>query len=113
VHHEAHHANQPAADRIRELRQSRQELESRLSRPCRSFAFPNGDFVPESPEELADAGYSAAFTTEEGTVDGSASRFLLPRLSAPHALETFVRAVWWRERTESPAPRAAAGAVGA
>jgi len=113
VHHEPHHANQPAADRERELCESRRELESRLSRSCRAFAFPNGDFVPESPKELADAGYSAAFTTEPGTVDASASRFLLPRLSAPHALETFVRAVWWQERPGSPTPRAAAGAVGA
>ncbi len=113
VHHEAHHANQPAADRIRELCQSRHELESRLSRPCRSFAFPNGDFVPESPEELAGAGYSAAFTTQEGTVDGTASRYLLPRLSVPHSLVNFVRSLWWREKPASPAPREAAGQVGA
>jgi peptidoglycan/xylan/chitin deacetylase (PgdA/CDA1 family) len=113
VHHEAHHANQPAAERIRELCESRRELESLLSRPCRSFAFPNGDFVPESPKELADAGYSAAFTTEAGTVDANASRYLLPRLSAPHSLRAFVRALWWQEKPASPAPRAAAGQVGA
>jgi len=113
VHHEAHHANQPAADRIRELCQSRHELESRLSRPCRAFAFPNGDFVPESPEELAGAGYSAAFTTREGTVDGTASRYLLPRLAVPQSLDNFVRSLWWREKPASPTPRTAAGAVGA
>jgi peptidoglycan/xylan/chitin deacetylase (PgdA/CDA1 family) len=113
VHHEQHHANQPAADRIRELLESRRELEARLSRPCRAFAFPNGDYVPESPAELADTGYSAAFTTEPGTVERSAERFLLPRLAAPHALETFVRAVWWQEKPVTPTPHGAAGAVGA
>jgi peptidoglycan/xylan/chitin deacetylase (PgdA/CDA1 family) len=113
VHHEAHHPKQPAADRMRELHESRRELEAQLSRPCRAFAFPNGDYVPESPAELANAGYSVGFTTEPGTVEGSSQRFLLPRLAAPHALETFVRAVWWQERPASPTARAAAGAVGA
>jgi peptidoglycan/xylan/chitin deacetylase (PgdA/CDA1 family) len=113
VHHEAHHAKQPAADRLRELRESRRELETRLSRPCRAFAFPNGDYVPESPAELADAGYSAGFTTEPGTAEGSGERFLLPRLAAPHALQTLVRAVWWQDRPASPTSRAAAGAIGA
>jgi|RhiMetdeSRZDD1v2_1073273.scaffolds.fasta_scaffold02115_9 peptidoglycan/xylan/chitin deacetylase (PgdA/CDA1 family) len=113
VHHEAHHANQPAADRLRELCQSRHELDSRLSRPCRSFAYPNGDFVPESPQELAGAGYSVAFTTQEGTVDGTASRYLLPRLSVRRSLDKFVRSLWWCEKPPSPAPRTAPGAVGA
>ncbi len=45
VHHDLHHSWQPREERMRELSESRRTLESRLGRPCRSFAFPNGDYL--------------------------------------------------------------------
>ncbi len=111
VDHDLHHAAQPRAERLRELCESRRELETRLSRPCRAFAFPNGDFVPESPEEVASAGYAAAFTTESRSADATTSRFLLPRFSAPKSLHRFVRVHWWEERAALKAS-AVAGARG-
>lgn len=98
VDHDIHHSGQPCAERLRELTESRRELEARLSRPCRAFAFPNGDFVAESPDEVASAGYAAAFTTEARAADGTTSRYLLPRFSAPKSLHRFVRVHWWEER---------------
>jgi peptidoglycan/xylan/chitin deacetylase (PgdA/CDA1 family) len=96
-HHEIHHARQPADVRAAELGQSREELTSLLGSPCRWFAFPNGDFLPESAREVERAGYELGFTTASATLDGKTreDRFLLPRLAAPSSLHSFVRAVWW------------------
>ncbi len=106
VNHDAHHAEQPRAERLRALCESRREVEKRLSRPCRAFAYPNGNFVPESPEEAASAGYAAAFTTETTPIDRSTSRYLLPRLAAPQSLRRLVRVHWWQDPAP-PAPRPA------
>ena len=94
-HHEMHHSNQPAGERRRELQESRAELEKRLGVPGRSFAYPNGDFVRQSPEEAEEAGYLAGFTTEPESVTETTSRFLIPRLSAPGSLRRLVRSHWW------------------
>lgn len=109
VNHDAHHAEQPGPERLRELCESRREIETRLGRRCRAFAYPNGNYVAESPEEAARAGYAAAFTTEVTPIDRSTNRYLLPRLSAPQSLRRFVRVHWWQD----PAPPAARPAVAA
>jgi peptidoglycan/xylan/chitin deacetylase (PgdA/CDA1 family) len=107
TNHDVHHSSQPREERLRELIESRRELEARLARPCRAFAYPNGDFVPESPEEAASAGYEAAFTTRVAPIDASTSRYLLPRLAAPNSLRRFVYVQWWQD----PAPQAPRAAV--
>jgi peptidoglycan/xylan/chitin deacetylase (PgdA/CDA1 family) len=91
VHHEMHTAGQPADVRARELSDSKRALEALLGKPCRAFAFPNGDILPESPDEAARAGYLAAFTTEEASADAGAPLHALPRIAAPGTLERFVR----------------------
>lgn len=106
VHHEMHHAAQPAEVRARELAESRRAIEALSGRACRSFAFPNGDILPESPAEAARAGYAAAFTTEEAAAAPGAPLHALPRISAPGTLERFVGVFAF----EDPAPAAAAGA---
>jgi peptidoglycan/xylan/chitin deacetylase (PgdA/CDA1 family) len=102
-HHEIQHADQPAAVREEELGFSRSEIETRLGRPCRTFAYPNGNFVQTSPAEVGRAGYQLAFTTETGTLGAPADeiRFLLPRISASAWLGGFVRGFWWQERGEA------------
>jgi peptidoglycan/xylan/chitin deacetylase (PgdA/CDA1 family) len=112
LHHEIHHADQPAELRVRELVASRSELERRLGRPCRAFAYPNGNFVEASPREVETAGYDVAFTTVHGALESrsSAERFLLPRLSASGSLHGFVRNFWWdgdqpARRSQAPQPR--------
>lgn len=111
-HHEIQHAEQPEEIRQEELTLSRAEIESRLDRPCRAFAYPNGDFVASSPREAERAGYELAFTTQTGTLEEgtSAQRYLLPRLNAPASLHAFVRTFWWEgtgaeSRAKSPSPR--------
>ena len=90
VNHDLHHPGQPREERLRELCDSRRTLESQLNRPCRAFAFPNGDYVADSPKEAASAGYAVAFTTDGRTVGPGDSRYLLPRLAAPLSLKRFV-----------------------
>jgi len=107
VHHEMHNAAQPADVRARELAESRAALEALLGRPCRAFAFPNGDILQESPAEAARAGYRAAFTTEESSAVPGASLHALPRISAPGSLERFVRVFSWEDASSPRTPVAA------
>lgn len=81
VYHEIHHAHQPAAVRRRELVDSKAELEQRLDRPCRYFAFPNGDFNKDSVAEVQAAGYDLGFTLEARTLIARDNPYLLPRLT--------------------------------
>ena len=97
-----HHSWQPREERLRELLDSRRDLESRLNRPCRAFAFPNGDYLAESAEEAASAGYASAFTTDGRTVAANDSRYLLPRLAAPRSLQRFVQVHWFRDPPSAP-----------
>jgi peptidoglycan/xylan/chitin deacetylase (PgdA/CDA1 family) len=97
VHHDIHHSEQPREDRLRELSESRRGLESRLGRPGRAVSFTNGDYVGESPEEAASAGYAVAFTTDARAVRRDDSRYLLPRLAAPRSLRRFVRVHWFKD----------------
>jgi len=105
VHHDMHHSGQPSSERMRELCESRREIETRLGRPCRAFAYPNGDHVAESPAEAESAGYRAAFTTDPRAAGPEDSRYLLPRMTPPESMERFVRDHWF---IEQPEPRAAA-----
>jgi peptidoglycan/xylan/chitin deacetylase (PgdA/CDA1 family) len=113
VHHDMHHAGQPREARLSELKDSRRDLEARLGRPCRAFAFPNGDTVPESASEAAEAGYLAAFTTQAREIAPEDSRFLLPRLTAPGSLRRFAREHWFAESAAGHATPAAAPRFGA
>jgi peptidoglycan/xylan/chitin deacetylase (PgdA/CDA1 family) len=103
VHHEIHHADQPPAIREEELSRSRAEIELRLARPCRTFAFPDGKFVAPSEREAEAAGYELAFTTEIGTIQGKTrrQRFVLPRLPAPSSLKGLARSFWWEDARAS------------
>lgn len=81
VDHELHHAAQDPEVRRSELVESKSEIERQLGRPCRFFAFPNGDHCAPSAGEVEAAGYELAFTTQPGRVQPGSNRFLLPRLS--------------------------------
>ena len=91
VHHENHHANQPEVVRLRELADSKAELEVRLKRPCQFFAFPNGDYNLFSPAEVRAAGYHLGFTTRPGTVTQGANPYLLPRIEPAARIFRYVR----------------------
>jgi peptidoglycan/xylan/chitin deacetylase (PgdA/CDA1 family) len=95
VDHEIHHTDQPPAVRQCELIQSKAELEHRLGKQCRFFAFPHGETMPSSPEEVKAAGYDLAFTTKRRSVVVGANPYLLPRLTARRLLRSFAREFLW------------------
>jgi peptidoglycan/xylan/chitin deacetylase (PgdA/CDA1 family) len=82
VNHEIHHADQLAAVRRRELTESKSELEQRLGRPCRYFAFPNGDFNKDSAAEVQAADYDLAFTLKARPIIAGENLYLLPRMAS-------------------------------
>ncbi|HVY72014.1 MAG TPA: polysaccharide deacetylase family protein [Verrucomicrobiae bacterium] len=81
VEHEIHHSAQQPEVRRHELLASKQEIERRLGRPCRFFAFPNGDTCATSAQEVRDAGYELGFTTCQNCIGGGFERGTLPRLT--------------------------------
>jgi peptidoglycan/xylan/chitin deacetylase (PgdA/CDA1 family) len=64
-----------------EMQQSRRELESMLGRGIPGFAYPYGDFGPESAELAREAGFEFACTTREGPVSSADCVHLLPRVA--------------------------------
>ncbi len=112
LYHEIHHDRQPEDIRRSEVVDSRALIERETGRPCHAFAFPNGNFVPESPQDLRAAGYTLAFTTRPGTIDPTSDPFLLPRVSAPGSLVGFARHFWWEEAAAADTrPMVSGGAV--
>jgi peptidoglycan/xylan/chitin deacetylase (PgdA/CDA1 family) len=93
--HEIHHAEQDSEVRRRELVESKKEIERHLGKPCRFFAFPNGDTCERSAVEVEAAGYEMAFTTRQGFMRPACNRFLLPRLSPGGAVAKLKRQ--WRD----------------
>ena len=93
VWHEIHHPHQEREVTQAELFQSRQVLEMHLGRPCRSFAFPNGDYNADSVADLQAAGYRIACTTQQGKATDEHNPLQLPRLEPPASLYKFIRRV--------------------
>ena len=83
---EAHSMTHPDLTRIgpRSLRwqlgESRRELQSRLHRSVRVFAYPYGAYNPKVVAAVAKAGYLAAFTTQEGWLETGAHLLTEPRV---------------------------------
>lgn len=70
-------------DSLREISQSKADLEKILGKPVRYFAYPNGkvgvDFDERHVAMVRDAGFEAAFTTAIGTFGYKHDRYQLPR----------------------------------
>jgi len=96
VEHELHHSDQPEFIRRDELVRSKEEIENRLNRLCYYFAYPNGKFTETSPEEVKDAGYIMAFTTQQREILPNENPYLLPRLRASKSLSAFVQKFFWK-----------------
>ena len=94
VSHEIHHARQESNVRQLELCQSRIELEQQLGRPCKYFAYPNGNSHDLSPLEAEAAGYEMAFTMNAGTITRQTNRFLLPRFTAPASFDSLKETIY-------------------
>ncbi len=84
----SHGVNHRRLDRIspaaaeEEIHDSREVLQERLpGKKTDLFAYPNGDFFPETVELLRQAGYRAAVTTREGLNLAGADPFRLKRIN--------------------------------
>lgn len=76
------HCGQPIAEVSRQVTQSKALIEAEIGR-CSFFAFPAGKqrhITAEALNIVQNAGFSAAFSTLEGTLAGSTDMFLLPRI---------------------------------
>jgi peptidoglycan/xylan/chitin deacetylase (PgdA/CDA1 family) len=96
VNHEVHHSRQPESVRVGELVTSKSVLERELKRPCRFFAYPNGDFSPTSAGEVCAAGFELAFTSLSGMIKPESNPYLLPRLY-PNGSPSRFRPIFWNE----------------
>jgi len=96
VDHEIHHSAQPKFVRWFELTESKAVLEKRLGVPCDFFAYPNGDFIPTSADEVRAAGYKLAFTTQPGMVRTEANPYLLPRMEPAVSLRMLASQIFWQ-----------------
>jgi peptidoglycan/xylan/chitin deacetylase (PgdA/CDA1 family) len=56
--------NEPFADAETEVRHSLAAVSKQLGKPCRSFAFPNGNYTPQLIQVARDAGAQFVLTTE-------------------------------------------------
>ena len=72
----------PTAEAEREVRGSQGELEARLKRPVRLFAYPNGD-VNGTVHGIVRGHFDAAVSVNEGYVEPGCDPHMLPRVAFP------------------------------
>jgi peptidoglycan/xylan/chitin deacetylase (PgdA/CDA1 family) len=60
---------------------SRKDIEYRLVKRCRAFAYPNGSYSSTVKRAVKEAGYDFAFTTEPGSWTENSDQHALPRVN--------------------------------
>lgn len=70
-------------DQWTEIQHCRSELESLVSRPVKSFSYPNGSYSEETPALVERAGFDCACASREGLYRAGGDRFRIPRLWVP------------------------------
>jgi len=81
--HTATHASLPSHAlnyQRKEIDESKRYLENLLNNCLTSFAYPYGDYTPETTALVRDAGFSCACSTHAGGVSWNTGRYQLPRL---------------------------------
>ena len=75
-----------------EIQQSKADLEAWIGRPVRSFAYPHGNYAPQTMDLVRNAGFAYACSTVENRVWQQANCFQLPRVVVENCDgETFAR----------------------
>ena len=72
------------SDQQEEVLRSKRDLESLLARPVTIFAYPYGDFTPETVDVVRRAGITAAGTTTRALVRKNTDPLCLPRVHVPN-----------------------------
>ena len=68
---------------MRELKASRDEIEQRISAPCRTLGYPRGQCTERVVTIAREVGYTSAVTTVEKGADVADSPMRLPRIGVP------------------------------
>lgn len=68
-------------EQLRQMQQSRRDLESMIDRPVPGFAYPFGDISRRTLRLAATAGFEYACTTEAGCVDRATRTHRIPRIA--------------------------------
>jgi len=87
--HTVTHPDMSALDSVtalRELRDSRLELEAVVGRPVGLFAFPNGLHSPVVIDQAREAGYTRVFTSDAQLLSGQVQDFVVGRLGVSASL---------------------------
>jgi len=74
-----------------ELQTSKLRLENVLEKQIEHFCYPNGNFNEAVRKSAENAGYKSAVTTDYGFNEKGANRFLLNRIDAHPAIESFAQ----------------------
>lgn len=64
---------------MREIAESKSELENVLGEPVKFFAYPYGDYNPGVRDAVAESGYQAALTCSRGLANTAPNAFEIPR----------------------------------
>jgi peptidoglycan/xylan/chitin deacetylase (PgdA/CDA1 family) len=69
-------------DEIRkELSDSKKIIEEKISKPIKSFCYPNGNYTPAIIQLVKDSGYESAFGTESGKLSDGDNLYNMKRIS--------------------------------
>jgi peptidoglycan/xylan/chitin deacetylase (PgdA/CDA1 family) len=85
--HTVHHSYLgalPADDQVREIHESKRQLEAVTGRPVEAFSYPHGDHEPETVTRVRAAGFRVACGSAGGPLAADADRFDLPRVEVPN-----------------------------
>jgi len=69
----------PEEDARQEILESARAIEAQLGRPCKLFAYPNGDWSPALRDLVANAGYEFAFAIQPGLWTQETNHWSIPR----------------------------------
>jgi peptidoglycan/xylan/chitin deacetylase (PgdA/CDA1 family) len=75
-------STQSAGTQRWEMRESKQDLETLIGRPVAGFAYPHGDYGPETLQIVRESGFEFACTVEGGCVARNTEPYRLSRLCA-------------------------------
>ncbi len=87
--HTCCHANQKEEDVLLQIQESRRMIEQRISKECKYFAYPNGDYTYFS-NSCVEQNYSMGFSTiGKERVTDETNIATIPRIGMPGAMNTF------------------------
>ena len=83
------HSNHPEEEVKQQIELSKKEIEEKLNKECKYFAYPNGDFTDFS-NEIVENNYSMGFSTNSKEKISTINRIsIIPRIGVPLNINTF------------------------